>query len=416
MNETIDLAIIGAGPYALSLAAYCRSAGLAFRIFGKTMDAWKTHMPPGMVLKSHPWSSNILDPAASFTLKQFCDERGIWYHDSLMPLPIETFIEYGEAFQKRLVPDVERKLLVGLEPGERGFRAMFDDGTTVTAKRVVLAVGVHPFSYIPPGLAHLPSDLLTHSGDHGPLERFEGKEVAVVGAGASAIDTAALLHEKGASVSLIARAGELNFSSLPRTRRSLPKRLAYPLYRLLLYPTSGIGPGWFLKTCADAPWIVHQLPERSRLNIVRTTLGPLAGPTLKDRVVGQFPLRLGREISSAGVADGKVVLQLAASDGTRETLRADHVIAATGYRVDLNRLSFLEPRLRARIDTVDQAPELSMNYECSVPGLHFIGPVSANSFGPVVRFTYGAWHPSRRVSRYLAGTLPKPSISVSARE
>jgi cation diffusion facilitator CzcD-associated flavoprotein CzcO len=124
-NALLDVAIIGVGPYGLSLAAHLRPAGVEFRVFGKTMDPWKMNMPPGMLLKSHPWSSTLYDPAASFTLKQFCADRGIWYHDSLMLLPLETFVEYGMAFQARFVSGVKETLLVGLEPNQSGLRAFF---------------------------------------------------------------------------------------------------------------------------------------------------------------------------------------------------------------------------------------------------------------------------------------------------
>lgn len=411
-NALLDVAIIGAGPYGLSLAAHLRAAGLEFRVFGKTMDPWKMNMPPGMLLKSHPWSSSLYDPAASFTLKQFCADRGIWYHDSLMLLPLETFVEYGMAFQARFVSDVEETLLVGLEPNQSGLCAIFDDGEVVRAKRIVVAIGVYPFKYIPRTLSHLPAEVLSHSGDHGSLDAFVGKAVAILGSGASAIDLAALLHEKGASVSLVARASELRFATHPRVRRSMLRRLAHQL-KPLLDPNSGIGSGWLLKACADAPWLIHSLPERYRVHLVRTTLGPLGGASMKDRVLGKVQLFLGRKLKSAEMHADKVQLQVAKSDGTTETLRIDHIIAATGYKIDLGRLNFLDPRILKQIRLVESAPVLSMNYESSIPGLHFVGPASANSFGPVARFAYGAVHPSLSLARHFSRTLVKLSIAVS---
>jgi Pyridine nucleotide-disulphide oxidoreductase len=399
----LDVAIIGAGPYGLSLSAYLCASGVEFRTFGKPMESWKTNMPPGMLLKSHPWSSSLYDPTSSFTLKQFCAEQAIPYHDSLMPLPLETYIAYGEAFQARFVPNVESKLLVGLEPGPVGFRAVFGDGEVVVARRIVLALGVHPFKHVPRILSQLSPEVLSHSGDHGPLDAFRGKEVTVIGSGASAIDLAALLHEKGASVSLVARAAELKFAPLPGAQQSLLGRLADPLRRLA-YPGSGIGAGWLLKACADAPWLIHALPERWRLHLVRTTLGPLGGASMKDRVVGKFPLRLGCTLESAETRGGKVHLHLALRDGTKETLQTDHIIAATGYKIDLGRLGFIDPWLLTRIHTAESAPILSMNYESSIPGFHFIGAASANSFGPVARFAFGAIHPSVRLARHLSVT------------
>ena len=411
-TNLIDVAIIGAGPYGLSIAAYLRAAGVEFCIFGKPMAPWKLNMPPGMLLKSHPWSSSLYDPASSFTLRQFCAEHGISYHDSLMPLPLETFVAYGEAFQARFAPGVEPKLLSGLEPTGKAFRATFNDGNVVTARRIVLATGVHPFKYVPSVLRHLPPEVLSHSGDHGPLDRFRGKEVTVLGSGASATDLAALLHEKGVSVSLIARATELNFAVPPRAQRSLLRRLIRPL-KPLVDPESGIGSGWLLKACADAPWLIHALPEQWRLHLVGTVLGPLGHSSMRSRVVGKLPLLLGRSLESAKVICGKVHLRVATRGGTEEVLQTDHVIAATGYKVNLNQLGFLDRRLLSRIRMVENTPILSTNYESSVPGLHIVGPASASSFGPVTRFVFGAIYPSRRLAHHFSRAHGRHSTFVS---
>ena len=395
-----DVAIIGAGPYGLSVAAYLRKAGVQFRIFGKTMDSWKNYMPPGMSLKSHAWSSCLYDPASALTLEKFCADRSIPY-SSIMLVAVETFAEYGKAFQERFAPNVENKLLTNLDVADGGFRATFDDGEVVTIRSVILAIGVHPFKYVPDALRHLPADALTHSADHGPLDRFAGKRVAVLGAGASATDLAASLHEKGAMVSLIARGSTLQFSEPTRTQRSLLKRLIYPL-KPLLRPNSGIGIGWPLKIWADWPWVFHALPAAWRHYIVRTTLGPLGHSSVRDRVVGRVPLFLGRQLKSADLKEGKVSLHVASGDGSRDVIQVNHVIAATGFRIDLRQIGFLSTGLRTRIRTADDSPVLSANYECSVPGLYFVGAAAAESFGPVNRFVFGAIHPSRRLAQHLS--------------
>ena len=95
----LDTAIIGAGPYGLSVAAHFRRSGVQFRIFGRPMDSWRAHMPKGMMLKSDGFASNIYDPESAFTLGQFCAERGIEYADTGIPVSLETFTEYGLAFR-----------------------------------------------------------------------------------------------------------------------------------------------------------------------------------------------------------------------------------------------------------------------------------------------------------------------------
>jgi hypothetical protein len=73
----------------------------------------------------------------------------------------------------------------------------------------------------------------------------------------------------------------------------------------------------------------------------------------------------------------------------------------------VGRLGFLNQTLLHQIRLVEEAPQLSACYETSVPGLHFIGPAAANSFGPVCRFVYGTYHPARHLARYLSAVLPR---------
>ena len=102
----LDIAIIGAGPYGLSLAAHVRRLGASFRVFGRPMDSWLAHMPKGMMLKSDGFASNLDDPGNEFTLGHFCAERGIEYADSGVPVHLDTFSAYGLAFRERMVPDL----------------------------------------------------------------------------------------------------------------------------------------------------------------------------------------------------------------------------------------------------------------------------------------------------------------------
>ena len=57
-----QVAIIGAGPYGLALAAHLRGRGVEPAVFGRPMSFWEEHMPKGMLLRS-PWrASHISDP------------------------------------------------------------------------------------------------------------------------------------------------------------------------------------------------------------------------------------------------------------------------------------------------------------------------------------------------------------------
>jgi thioredoxin reductase len=402
----LKTAIIGAGPYGLSIAAHFRRHGIPFRIFGRPMDSWLAHMPKGMMLKSDGFASDIYDPERSFTLRRFCAERGIEYSDTGIPVGLDTFAAYGLAFRERMVPELEDRLVVGLDHLPSGFRLRLEDGEKIIARRVVLAVGITHFCYVPTELSNLPSEFLSHSFHHHDLAPYKGRKVIVIGGGASALDLAGLLRDAEAEVQLVARQPSLKFHSGPAPgRRSWWKRIRHP--------QSGLGPGLRSRFFADAAAAFHYLPEHLRLHFVRTTLGPSGGWFIREKVMGRVPILLGHRPERAEIKNGRVHLHLRRADGTPDEVVTEHVIAATGYRVDLKRVSFLSEEIRSKIKAVNGAPVLSAAFESSVPGLYFAGVAAANSFGPVMRFAFGAGFAARTLTRALLKGLREDSISVA---
>jgi thioredoxin reductase len=364
-------------------------------------------MPKGMCLKSDGFASDLYDPDCALTLKEYCAERGIPYADMGLPVRLETFTEYGLAFRDRLVPELENKQVVGIERTPDMFSLRLDSGETFSARCVVLAVGVTHFEYLPDTLSHLPEQFLSHSARHREVAPFKGRDVVVVGGGASALDLAGLLQEAGANVQLVARKRELKFHSKPTGKpRSWWKKLRHP--------DSGLGPGLRSRFFANAPWAFRFLPESLRIDLVKRTLGPSGGYFIHDMVVGKVPLHLGYTIERAEMQSNNVHLHLRAQDGSAKELVAEHVIAATGYRVDLKRLSFLSDELRSEIRTAAGAPILSGGFESSVPGLYFAGLAAANNFGPVMRFAFGAGYAARRTSAALAKAVARHPSRVAA--
>src|ERR1700721_1957503 len=295
----IEPAIIGAGPYGLSIAAHFRRRGITFRIFGKPMDSWVAPMPKGMMLKSDGFASNIYDPENELTLKQFCAERGVEYADMGTPVRLETFGDYGIAFRDRMVPELEDKLVVDIKRVADGFLLRLDDGEEVKSRRVVLAVGITHFEYVAETLAHLPAELVSHSYRHHDLSRFNGRSVAGVGWGSAAIDLAGLLRDAGADVQLVARATSLRFHTGPKQGK--PRSW----WQKIRNPDSGLGPGLRSRFFANGAALFHYFPESVRIHLVRTTLGPSAGWFVKDKVMGRVPLVLGHSVERAEVDTGR---------------------------------------------------------------------------------------------------------------
>jgi cation diffusion facilitator CzcD-associated flavoprotein CzcO len=391
VRDRTKVAIIGAGPYGLSIAAHLRARGVEFRIFGLPMHSWQAHMPSDMFLKSEGFASNLYAPQA-FPLKRFCGESGLPYKYMGLPVSRHIFVAYGLAFQQRFVPNLEKKTVMALNRSPIGWQLSLDSGETAVARDVVVAVGLSHFQYVPPVLANLTSEFLSHSCDHSDLSMFRDRDVTVIGGGASACDVAASLHTSGAQVRLIARQ--------PTLRWTKPEH--EPLWgRLYPPPGLGTGGGWRSRFFENFQLLFRRLPEERRLRIVRTHLGPRAGWPVKDIIDRLRPL-LSHALESAEVHDCRVRLVLTGKDGNRREVLTNHIIAATGFRVDVRKLTFLDDDVRSEIRTVENTPILSDHFESSVPGLYFTGLAAANTFGPTMRFVLGARFAARNLARHFA--------------
>ncbi len=370
-TTSTQVVIIGAGPYGLSLAAHLHATGVPCRIFGRPMQTWETQMPAGMHLKSDGFASNLSDAKGDFPLGKFCAEISQPYHDTMIAVPLKCFIAYGQEFQRRLVPQLDTQNVTKLERTGDGFTVTLEDGSTVSAPLVVAAVGISKFEYVPPVFAGLPKELVSHSAAHAEPAKMAGKEVTVIGAGASGLGLAALLHEAGASVTTIARVKELKFSLPPVEKRSLWQRLRHPMTEM--------GPGmrsWFAQ---EFPHVFRLLPAKLRVTIVKRHLGPGGGYYSYDSFKGNVAELTGCSVKRAENAGGRVKLTLDC-DGVERVHMTNHVICATGYQVNLDRLAFLPESIKSQIELVAGAPVLDGNFQSTVPGLFFVGPSAANSW------------------------------------
>ena len=388
----IDTAIIGAGPYGLSLAAHLRAAGVDFRIFGKPLTSWRENMPKGMMLKSDGFASNLSSPDPNSTLKTWCTERGVEYDDEFIPVPLSVFVEYSAWFQQRYVPCLEEHQVISLAKSARGYTLWLDNGESLEAAKVILAVGINWFQNIPAPLCGLPAELLTHSFGHQELTQFTGKRVLVLGAGSSAVNTAVLAQEANVDVGIVARTNAIQFHSPPD-----PDAVSW--LKTITYPPSGLGPGWRSFLCSNAPRIFRRMPDSFRLRATKRHLGPESGWFMRDKLQAQQ--YLGHSVEGARAEGDRAVLIARNGEGRPVEIVADHIIAATGFKPDLRSLPFLASDLRMQISHLEHTPRLSDTFETSVPGLYALGILAANTFGPLMRFMVGAEYASPRLAAHL---------------
>ena len=163
----------------------------------------------------------------------------------------------------------------------------------MSARRTVIATGLSGFEQVPPILAALGEQWVTHSSRYGNLDHFKGKEVIVIGAGSSALELAALLHQVGACVHLVARAPIVEFHNPPEPPRPLLKRIRLPF--------TGLGPGrWRAAFFTAAPQLFRHMPLWFRRKLVKGHIRPAPAWFVKDQVVGKVPFHLGTRILTGG--------------------------------------------------------------------------------------------------------------------
>jgi thioredoxin reductase len=399
------VAVVGAGPYGLSVAAHLQARGIETQVFGEPMSVWRHHMPKGMYLKSTAGASSLSAPVGGFTFDDFCTEIGLAPLREREPVPIDLFIRYGLWFQRHLVPVEPLRLNRLSRAGDENFHLVFESGESVRAHAVIVASGHVDFAHIPSEFVDLvprgpsPSGPVSHSSQHQDFAALSGCSVAIVGGGQSALESAALLNEAGGHVHVLVRDRKLLWADPPVEGR-------VSLTRRLVKPPSALGPGWSLYMLSRVPGLFRRLPASSRLFLVGEVLGPSGAWWLRDRVIGQVDVRTDWRLGAAYLQNGRVVLQ-GTDGGARSELSVDHVIAATGYSVNLDAVSFFDRDLRNRLKRVGGWPWLTTSLESSVPGLFFTGLLAAGTFGPVLRFVCGADFAARRVTRAVASRISR---------
>lgn len=389
----LDTTIIGAGPYGLSVAAHLEAKGLPYQVFGTPMESWRKFMPAGMILKSEPFASNLWDPGRRYSLQRYCREHDVPYQSVGRPVSLEQFLQYAEWFRQNTQKSPLDVRVVSLRRSGRAFALGLADGTVVTSRRVVLATGHLAYSVMPPELSHLPEPQAAHSSRMLEVRQYAGRSVTIIGAGQSALETAALLHEAGAQVSILVRRQRVEWNEPSKPR---------PLVERIIKPDAGVASGW-------RSWAISEMPRtfrrvfapQKRHGFVADAYGASGSWWLRDRVDSRIEILLGHHAQAASLTDGKVRLSITSAQGPREIV-TDHVIAATGYRVNIERLAYLDKDLVSGIRReAGGIPELSSTYETSVPGLFIVGITTSPVFGPIMRFMYGAKHAAPVLARRL---------------
>lgn len=372
------LAVLGAGPYGLAVARYARHKGIETTVIGRPMAFWRGNMPPGMLLRSPAaWH---FDPLDELTLERFTrDVKGLSI-DAVDPIPVELLLEYGDWFlsESALSPDDRR--VTGIARQNGGFTLATDGGETVEADSVVLAPGFLPFKHVAERhVEALPPARYSHAVEFSDPSRFKGARVLIVGGRQSAFEFAALLAEAGSEVTISYRHETPAFEASDWS------------FIDEMIDASERERGWF-----------RRLPAARQEEIRRAFWFEGRGklePWLPARLEA-VELRPCSTVASMEESGGAISVKFAGAEG----LEVDHVMMATGYKVDLERLDYLDSALRAEIATDNGAPILDEDFMTSASGLFITGLPAARDFGPFFGFMRACGISARIIGRRVADT------------
>jgi cation diffusion facilitator CzcD-associated flavoprotein CzcO len=264
------------------------------------------------------------NPALSFRAWYETLNGGPAAFDALDRIPRLAWADYLDWFQKATGTTVRYGTrLVEIEPQGDLLRLHLEsDGVqrTVTTRKVVLASGYAGAGgpNVPGFIRALPTNVWTHTTGNIPFDTLRGKVVGVVGAGSSAFDAAGVALESGASeVHLFSRRSYIDYQGQPAGIAPPPPA-----------PPPDRGYGNMLELSYELPdvvrWRNFLLGDRRVASVPLDSL---------ERAVAfkNFHIHLDSSLTDVAMAgNGKVTGRVG-----NKRFRFDHVVAATGYRIDL---------------------------------------------------------------------------------
>lgn len=363
-----DVLIIGAGPFGLAISAYARHLEIDHLIVGKPMEFWKAHMPEGMVLRSSfDWH---LDPLNEDTIERFLETQGVAPADA-EPLSLPFYLSYAKWFQEKKgiepIP-VYVQSLDRVDGAHPCFRAVMEDGRVIVAEKVVISLGFKHFTNLPPELIGLlPAGRYSHTCDIVNFTDLKEKNCLIVGGRQSAFESAALAHEAGArAVHVSCRHDTPAFTTSDWS-------WVEPLTEAMVHD-----PGWFRNLSpAEKEEVNARFWAEGRLK-----LEPWLESRIRKESIHLWPN--SQLVTCNELPSGELSVRL----DNGNSFNVDHVILATGYKVDVEKVPLL-----SRGNILDQLasrngfPELDTEFQTNISNLFMTSMMATQDFGSFYAFT-----------------------------
>ncbi len=363
--NSIQLLVIGAGPYALSTAALARERGIGSVVLGRPMGFWRENMPEGMFLRSGPdWH---LDGAAVHTLEAYLEEQGIRPGEA-DPIPIGVFLDYADWFKRAKGIEVREEFVDTLVKADGRFEATLRSGERIRADAVVAAPGIRHYASVPGWASSLPPGLAAHTCDLVRFDDMAGARVLVIGGRQSAYEWAALSREHGA-----ARIDIVHRHDIPRF-----ERVSWKFVDAHVEQTLAVRGYW-----RNLPKSEQDAVARRFWEVGRLTLEYWLTPRLAWDGIHRWPGTEVVEVTPVGDDELRVLL----SNGTG--LAVDRVVFGSGYRADLTKVPYLADVLK-HVKVSNGFPVLDEAFQTSLDGLYVTGFSATQDFGPFFGFVKGS--------------------------
>ncbi|WP_066295385.1 SidA/IucD/PvdA family monooxygenase [Bacillus sp. FJAT-29937] len=243
-----------------------------------------------------------------------------------------------------------------------------------------MAVGLGNVEFFPSNFQHLPAELISHSSGYTSYESFAGKRVVVLGGGQSGWEAAALLHQAGANVELAFHGSgyEPPLENINERQRDIADKFFF-------------------------------LPEKEKDYLRKELLKATVTEFLLPLVEGKVRLRPYSDIICAKHVQETGKFEVVFRN--EERVEVDHLFAATGYCPSVDKIMFLKSILPNILKEENGFPVV--NFESSVEGLYFVGPLSSHHHGPTYTQIAGVWHTSRTI---ISSLLKQEAAITSTRE
>ena len=355
--------MIGAGPFSLATAAYAKSSGMDVTVVGKTLEFWNNHMPRGMLLRSDfDWH---LDARGVHTFEAYMEESKLT-REASRPISLSLFCDYVNWFMRKYELNVTNQYVSNLSFQNGAYVATLEDGSEIHTTRVLLGLGFSNFRHFPSDLiSKLPAGSFKHTYDMVDFESLRNQRVLLVGGRQSAHEWAVLIHEAGAE--------EIHIS------------YRHPAPRFAESEWSWVQRMASLALEDHAWWRKLTKPERESIQQRffaegRLKLEPWLSPRIDQK---NIHIHLQTNVRSVTPSEKRYRVEL----DNNETFDVHQIILATGYRVEMRNVSFLDASIWNHLNIEEGYPVLDPEFQTSLPGLYITGFAATRDFGPFFGFT-----------------------------